>query len=95
MAIDILREKLERYSPISLLNSSSQKLDKTEYLVQFKADSVLSDDPAQLLPQLLDKMTELGQMAQQLSQALGGNGHRPEQAAQLIEELAGYGGTLY
>ncbi len=31
MPIDILRGKLERYSPIKLLNSSSQKLDKTEY----------------------------------------------------------------
>ena len=31
MPIDILRMKLERYSPIMLLNSSNQKLDKTEY----------------------------------------------------------------
>ena len=46
------------------------------------------DDPAELLPELLDRLIALGQMAQQLSHALGGNGHRPEQAAQLIEELA-------
>jgi len=31
MPIDILRGKLERYSPIRLLNDSNQKLDKTEY----------------------------------------------------------------
>jgi len=31
---------------------------------------------------------ELGDMARELSHALGGNGHRPEQAAQLIKELA-------
>ena len=45
------------------------------------------DDPAKLLPQLLDQLMALGEMAKQLSQALGGNGHRAEQAAQLIEEL--------
>jgi len=55
--------------------------------VQFKADSSISDDPAQLLPQLLDRMIELGDMARELSRQLGGNGHRPEQVAQLIEEL--------
>ena len=44
-------------------------------------------DPAQLLPQLLDQLITLGQMAQQLSQALGGNGYRPEKAAELIQKL--------
>jgi len=48
----------------------------------------IPDDPAQLLPQLLDRLIELGDMARQLSQALGGNGHRPEQVADLIEGLA-------
>ena len=48
---------------------------------------MLSDDLAQLLPQLLDRLIELGDMARELSRQLGGNGHRPEQAAQLIEEL--------
>ena len=60
----------------------------TEYLVQFKADTMLSDDPAQLLPQLLDQLIALGDMARQISHALGGNGHRPEVARELIEELA-------
>jgi len=45
-------------------------------------------DPAQLLPQLLDRLMELGDMARQISEALGGNGHKPEQVAQLIRELA-------
>ena len=49
---------------------------------------MLSDDPTLLLPQLLDYLMALGDMEQQISHALGGNGHRPEQAAQLIEELA-------
>ncbi len=44
-------------------------------------------DPTQLLPQLLDQLIALGDMARQLSQALGGNGHRPEKAAELIQEL--------
>ena len=56
--------------------------------MQFEADSVLSDDPAQLLSQLLDRMIELGDMARELSHQIGGNGHRAEQVAQLIEELA-------
>ncbi|GAI62376.1 unnamed protein product, partial [marine sediment metagenome] len=30
-------------------------------------------------------------LARQLSQALGGNGHRPEQAAELFEQLEGRG----
>lgn len=49
---------------------------------------MLSDDPAELLPQLLDQLIALGQMAQQLSHALGGNGHRAEVARELIEQLA-------
>ena len=48
----------------------------------------LSGDVAEAIPQLLDQLTALGDLARQISQALGGNGHRPEQAAQLIEELA-------
>ncbi len=55
--------------------------------MQLEADSVLADDPAQLIPQLLDRMIELGDMARELSHQLGSNGHRPEQVAQLIEEL--------
>ena len=54
---------------------------------QFNTQFAL-DDPAELLPQLLEQLVALGQMAQQLSQALGGNGHRLEQAAQVIEESA-------
>lgn len=62
-----------------------RKLHKTEYIVQFKANSTLSQDPAELITQLLYYQIALGDMARQ---ALGGNGHMPELAAQLIEELA-------
>ncbi len=44
-------------------------------------------DPAQLLPQLLDRLIELGDMAKELSQALGGNGYRPEKVAELVQQL--------
>ena len=44
-------------------------------------------DPAALIPELLDKLIALGQLAQQLSHALGGNGHRPERAAEVVREL--------
>ena len=44
-------------------------------------------DPAQLLPQLLNRLIELGDMAKELSQALGGNGYRPEKVAELVQQL--------
>ena len=44
-------------------------------------------DPAELLPQLLDELIALGDIARRLNHALGGNGHRPGQARELIEKL--------
>ena len=44
-------------------------------------------DPTQLLPQLLDNLIALGDMARQLSHALGKNGDHPEKAAELIQQL--------
>ena len=35
----------------------------------------LDSDPAKLLPQLLDQLVSLGQVALQLQRALGGNSH--------------------
>jgi len=46
------------------------------YPAQFEAD------PAKLLPQLLDQLIALGQTAQQLRQALGSNGHWPENVSE-------------
>ena len=51
-------------------------------------DTLTSDDPSQLLPELLDRLVALGDMARQLSQALGRNGHRPEVVQKLMEEIA-------
>ena len=72
----------------SLLLRLYETVEIMVYFMQFQARHVLSDDPAQLLPQLLDRMIELGDMARQLSCALVGNGHKPEQATKLMEELA-------
>ena len=47
----------------------------------------LDTDPAHLLAQLLDQLIALGDMARQLSEAFGGNGHRPEKAVDLIQQL--------
>jgi len=44
-------------------------------------------DPAELLSQLLDELIALGDIARRLNHALGGNGHRPGEARELIEKL--------
>jgi len=64
-----------------------QKLDKTEYCGQFEPESYLEDDPTRLIPELLDRLAELGDLAKQVSRALGGNGHRKVEVASLIKEL--------
>ena len=56
--------------------------------MQFEAKEHLEDDPAKLIPELLDQLIALGDKAKQVFRALGGNGHRAEVAAQLIGELA-------
>ena len=42
------------------------------------------NDPAKLIPELLDRLAALGDLAKQVSHALGGNGHR----AEAVKELA-------
>jgi len=51
-------------------------------------DNLLSDDPSQLLPEVLDRLVALGDMARQLSLALGRNGHQPEAVQKLMKEIA-------
>ena len=89
LTIDELRAKDERYNP--MLNLMRELNLATKYLNTSSvrvSEADFEADPAQLLPQLLDQLIALGDMARQISHALGGNGHRPEQVAQLIEELA-------
>ena len=59
----------------------------TSSVFQSEAEFYDAADPARLLPELLDRLIALGELAQRLSHALGGNGHRPEKAGELIEEL--------
>ena len=42
------------------------------------------NDPAKLIPELLDRMAAMGDLAKEISRALGGNGHR----AEVVKELA-------
>ena len=46
------------------------------------------DDPVQLLPELLDRLVDLGEMARQIIKASGGNGHRPDETTELIKYLS-------
>lgn len=68
-----------RYGP-SAVNCPLIALEENE------ASSLIEINPAQLLPELLDQMIVLGKRAHQVSQALGGNGHRSEE----LEEVAQY-----
>ncbi len=47
-----------------------------------------SDDPTKLLPELLDRLVALGDIARQISQALGRNGHRPDEILKLLQEIS-------
>ena len=58
--------------------------------MQFEPSTSLGDDPAQLLPELLDKLAALGDLAKQVSRALGGNGHRASEVQEILEGLRGH-----
>ena len=45
-------------------------------------------DASKLVPLFLEQLVALGQTAQQLKRALGSNGHRQDQVAGLIQQLA-------
>ena len=49
--------------------------------------SYLEGDPAKLIPELLDKLAALGDLAKQISRGLGGNGHRAVKVAELVQNL--------
>ena len=65
--------------------STSSVLESS--LQQVWEPTKLQSDPAKLLPRLLDQLITLGQTAQQLRHALGGNSHRPEKIAEVIKQL--------
>ncbi len=84
-----LKENLEKYSPIRLIND---ELPPIAYIRQFAESSdsavlLTEGDPTQQLPELLDRMITLGEMAQEVKHALGGNGHQAEQLKEIRELL--------
>ncbi len=84
----------------TLLSTDQAISNDTPYVPYLSTSSVLESnlqqvwdpakfqsDPTKLLPQLLDQLIALGQTAQQLRHALGGNGHRPEKISEVIKQL--------
>lgn len=56
-------------------------------------EGLTESDPAQQLPELLDRMIALGEMAQEIKHSLGGNGHQAEKLQEirrLLEHQASY-----
>ena len=57
--------------------------------MQLASNSEIPDGQvADLIPQLLDRLVVLGDLAHQISHALGGNGHCPELSRELVKKLA-------
>ncbi|GAI45661.1 unnamed protein product [marine sediment metagenome] len=77
-----LKQNLEKYSPIRLING---ELPKIAYVRQLAEAS--TGDVAQLLPRLLDQMEALGETAKELKLQLAGNGHKAELLQYITEEL--------
>ena len=48
----------------------------------------IDGDPAKLLPQVLDQLVVLGDLARQISHSLGGNGQRAEAMKELVAILS-------
>ena len=53
------------------------------------SSGIVDSDPTQLIPLLLDQLVILGDLARQISHALVGNGHRPEELAELVKQFTG------
>ena len=83
-----VREKLERYSLLRM-NGGEPELGKKPDFAQLTPELV-SRDPATLLPELLDRLAALGDLAKQVSLALGNNGHRAGEVQTILEGLRGH-----
>ena len=51
------------------------------------ATSQTHSDLSELLPQLIDHLIDLGELAREVKRALGGNGHYPANSKDLIQQL--------
>ena len=85
--LKLMREKLERYSPLRIVYGSAPQLGIKPDYTQLDSSTLIAATAAELLPELLDGMIALGQMAEEISHALGGNGHRPEQLKEITRYL--------
>jgi len=74
---------------------ASSDITKAPFVASFPDACELDPecDPTKLLPRLLDQLVILGQLAQQINNNLGGNGHRPEKLREVIPQLANERGT--
>ena len=87
MLVSIQRRSIGKLPVKSIENGMSVYGGKMTRLSNFSIEYFAESDPATILPELLDRLIALGEMARQISHALGNNGHRPEVAAELIEYL--------
>ncbi len=87
MLVSIQRRSIGKLPVKSIENGMSIYGGKMTRLGNFSLEYFSQSDPAKLLSQLLDRLVELGQLAEQSSHALSGNGHRPKKAAKLIQQL--------
>ena len=78
-------QAISKYTPHVPYLSTSSVLESN--LQQVWDPARFQSDPTKLLPQLLDQLIALGQTAQQLRHALGGNGHRPEKISEVIQQM--------
>ncbi|MBA7530602.1 Tyrosine recombinase XerC [subsurface metagenome] len=88
--LKLVREKLERYSPLRLL-AKAELGEKPDFhqlgLRHTGTVPLIEGEPAELLIHLLDQMEVLGETARQIKFQLGGNGHKAELLQYITEEL--------
>lgn len=83
---DDLKNALERFAPVRLLKAAERGVAfssrKTDHRLPLDSE-ICTGDPTALIPELLDRLAALGDLAKQVSRALGGNGHRVGELANL------------
>jgi hypothetical protein len=73
------------------LEAGEQGVEPDLAQLNLNTGDVADIDPARLLPELLEQLIALGQLARQISLALGKNGDRSERAAEIMRLLEGRG----
>lgn len=95
--LELLRPKLEQFSPLRQVSGHLNKstvygnatLDSSALASLWRGREQLAGDAAALIPELLDRLVALGELAKQISASLGGNGHRAEKLAEVKQQLQG------